>query len=74
MLIVDDQELLRRGLRMILETQRGIEVVAEAEDGKRALALIPELMPDVVLADGKRAASPRLATRRAPDDDACLVT
>jgi DNA-binding NarL/FixJ family response regulator len=50
-LVVDDQELLRRGLRMILETDDGIEVVGEAEHGKRALALIPEVVPDVVLAD-----------------------
>lgn len=52
-LVVDDQELLRRGLRMILETQEGIRVVGEAEHGLRALALIPELEPDVVLADAR---------------------
>jgi DNA-binding NarL/FixJ family response regulator len=52
-LIVDDQELLRRGLRMILETDPAIEVVGEAENGMRALALIPELAPDVVLADAR---------------------
>ncbi|GAA3647524.1 response regulator transcription factor [Microbacterium marinilacus] len=52
-LIVDDQELLRRGLRMILETDDGIEVVGEAEHGLRGLALIPELAPDVVLADAR---------------------
>jgi len=52
-LIVDDQELLRRGLRMILETDDSIEVVGEAEHGMRALALIPEVAPDVVLADAR---------------------
>jgi len=52
-LIVDDQELLRRGLRMILETDDAIEVVGEAEHGMRALALIPEVAPDVVLADAR---------------------
>ncbi|GAB3617428.1 response regulator transcription factor [Okibacterium endophyticum] len=52
-LIVDDQELLRRGLRMILETDQGIEVVGEAEHGMRALALIPDVTPDVVLADAR---------------------
>ena len=52
-MIVDDQELLRRGLRMILETDPEIEVVGEAEDGMRALALIPELAPDLVLADAR---------------------
>ncbi|RUR01219.1 response regulator transcription factor [Labedella endophytica] len=52
-LIVDDQELLRRGLRMLLEMEDGIEVVGEAEDGMRALAVIPETAPDVVLADAR---------------------
>lgn len=52
-LVVDDQELLRRGLRMILETDEGIRVVGEAEHGMRALALIPEVAPDVVLADAR---------------------
>ena len=52
-LIVDDQELLRRGLRMLLETEEDIEVVGEAEHGLRALASIPALAPDVVLADAR---------------------
>lgn len=52
-LVVDDQELLRRGLRMILETERDIEVVGEAEHGMRALALISEVAPDIVLADAR---------------------
>lgn len=52
-LLVDDQELLRRGLRMLLETEEDIEVAGEAEHGLRALALIPALAPDVVLADAR---------------------
>lgn len=52
-LIVDDQELLRRGLRMILETDDSIQVVGEAEHGMRALAMIPEVAPHVVLADAR---------------------
>lgn len=52
-LVVDDQELLRRGLRMILETDPGIEVVGEADNGMQALALLPGLAPDVVLADAR---------------------
>lgn len=52
-LIVDDQEILRRGLRMLLELEPGIEVVGEAEDGRRALAAIPGASPDVVLVDAR---------------------
>lgn len=52
-LLVDDQEILRRGLRMLLELEEGIEVVGEAEDGRRALAMIPSTAPDVVLVDAR---------------------
>jgi DNA-binding NarL/FixJ family response regulator len=52
-LVVDDQELLRRGLRMLLETDADIEVVGEAENGRHALAMIPTAVPDVVLADAR---------------------
>lgn len=53
MLIVDDQELLRRGLRMLLETDDDVDVVGEAEHGMRALAMIPGTLPDIVLADAR---------------------
>jgi DNA-binding NarL/FixJ family response regulator len=52
-LVVDDQELLRRGLRMLLETDGDIEVVGEAENGMHALAMIPTAAPHVVLADAR---------------------
>lgn len=52
-LLVDDQEILRRGLRMLLELEPGIEVVGEAEDGRHALALLPGCEPDVVLVDAR---------------------
>jgi len=49
--LVDDQQLLRRGLAMLLSTTEDIEIVAQAVDGREALAVIPRHRPDVVLAD-----------------------
>ena len=50
-LIADDQALLRGGFRMILESQKDIEVVGEAADGREALEQSRALEPDVVLMD-----------------------
>jgi DNA-binding NarL/FixJ family response regulator len=50
-LIADDQALVRGGFRMILDAQKDMQVVGEAEDGKQALTLARELEPDVVLMD-----------------------
>jgi DNA-binding NarL/FixJ family response regulator len=50
-LIADDQALVRGGFRLILEAQKDIEVVGEAEDGEDALAQARDLRPDVVLMD-----------------------
>ncbi|WP_039825170.1 response regulator [Nocardia testacea] len=50
-LIVDDQELMRVGLKMVLGAQPDIEVVGEADNGAAAVARAAELIPDVVLMD-----------------------
>jgi DNA-binding NarL/FixJ family response regulator len=49
--LVDDQAMVRQGLRMILESEPGITVVGEAADGRDALAMVPRARPDVVLMD-----------------------
>ncbi|MFT4041626.1 MAG: response regulator transcription factor [Gordonia sp. (in: high G+C Gram-positive bacteria)] len=49
--IVDDQEMIRVGLRGILESHPDIEVVAEAADGLSAVAVVTDIRPDVVLMD-----------------------
>ncbi len=46
-LIVDDQELVRTGFRLFLETQPGLAVVGEAGDGEEAIERVRELRPDV---------------------------
>jgi DNA-binding NarL/FixJ family response regulator len=49
--LVDDQELLRMGFRMVLDAQPDLELVGEAGDGAEALEVVERLEPDVVLMD-----------------------
>jgi DNA-binding NarL/FixJ family response regulator len=50
-LIADDQALVRDGFRLVLETRSDIDVVGEAEDGRQAVELAVERVPDVILMD-----------------------
>ena len=50
-LLVDDHAIIRQGLRSLLEKQPDLEVVAEAADGRKAIDLVRELLPDIVIMD-----------------------
>ena len=50
-LIADDQQLVRSGFRLILESEADVDVVAEAADGREAVAAARRLRPDVALMD-----------------------
>ena len=50
-LLVDDEALIRAGLRLMLDGRDGITVVGEAEDGAEAIQMVRRLRPDVVLMD-----------------------
>jgi NarL family two-component system response regulator LiaR len=49
--ITDDHQIVRRGIRQLLSTEAGIEVVGEASNGKDAVADMDKLKPDIVLMD-----------------------
>ena len=51
LLLVDDEDLFREGLATLLATEDDLEVVAQASNGKKAIALTAQLQPDVILMD-----------------------
>lgn len=51
LLIADDHLIVRQGLRLILETEPGFDLIGEASDGGEAVELASELQPDVILMD-----------------------
>jgi DNA-binding NarL/FixJ family response regulator len=86
--IVDDQTLVRQGIRSLLGLARDIEVVGEAADGEEALALVDRVAPDVVLLDvrmpkldgigvldvlAKRASAPPCIVLTTFDDDELVL-
>ncbi len=52
-LIVDDSDTTRLGLRVLLSLEPAIKVIGEAANGQQAVELVAEVQPDVVLIDGK---------------------
>ena len=70
-LLVDDQELVRTGFRMILADEVGIEVVGEVANGREALESATQLHPDVIVMDIRMPVMDGVeATRRLVGDDA----
>ncbi|HVU69408.1 MAG TPA: response regulator transcription factor [Ktedonobacteraceae bacterium] len=49
--IVDDHAVVREGLRFLLEQQEDMQVVGEGENGKQAIQLVADLLPDILLLD-----------------------
>jgi RNA polymerase sigma factor (sigma-70 family) len=50
-LLADDHDILRQGLKLLLSMQQGIKVVGEARTGEEAISMVKELVPDVVVMD-----------------------
>lgn len=65
LLLVDDQPLLRRGMRALLKSDGELEIVGEAGDGKAAIAQVAALEPDVVLMDIRMPVMDGVAATRA---------
>jgi two-component system response regulator NreC len=51
LMLVDDHEVVRTGLKSYLETQPGLKVIGEADSGEAALLLAPDIYPDVIVMD-----------------------
>jgi len=78
-LIADDHALFRRGVRSLLSTVPGVEIVGEASDGESAVALTAELAPDLVLMDLQMPglgglAAIRAITEQSPTANVLVVT
>jgi DNA-binding NarL/FixJ family response regulator len=78
-LLVDDQTLIRQGIRLLLEIESDIQVVGQAADGQAALEQVEALHPDVVLMDVRMpemdgVAATRLLSARHPEVKVIILT
>jgi DNA-binding NarL/FixJ family response regulator len=78
-LIADDHDVVRRGLRALLEASQGFTVVGECADGDAALRLVEKLQPDVVMLDISMpklngVETTRILKRRHPDVRVLMLT
>ena len=75
--LLDDHEVVRRGVRELLDAEHDIEVVGEAETVERALARVPAVRPDVAILDVRLPDGDGIAVcrdlRSMSDDIACLM-
>jgi DNA-binding NarL/FixJ family response regulator len=79
LLLVDDQGIIREGLRSLLEAKTDLQIVGEAENGQIAVELALSLKPDVVLMDVRMpimdgVAATRALTEKAPDIKVLVLT
>ncbi|HTD92820.1 MAG TPA: response regulator transcription factor [Chitinophagaceae bacterium] len=78
-IIADDHEIFRDGLKLMLNKQPGIELIAEAEDGKELIEKTIDLQPDVIITDVKMprmdgASATRYLTEHHPDISIIALT
>jgi DNA-binding NarL/FixJ family response regulator len=79
LLLVDDQGIIREGLRSLLETKADLSIIGEADNGKAAVELALSLRPDVVLMDVRMpimdgVAATRALTEQAPEIKVLVLT